>query len=111
MGTQTPLDATCAKARHGVEGLQRRRATVQRRGRKLGVAIAIVAASTMGAGAVIAEVGPTHPGDDQALQPVRTQANGGIERKVDRLLRQMTVDEKLQQVQLLSDGQITDDDA
>ncbi len=81
---------------------------MQRRGRKLGVAIAIVAASTTGAGAVIAGTGP---GDDQALQPVRTHANGGIERKVDRLLRQMTVDEKLQQVQLLSDGQITDEDA
>ena len=64
----------------------------------------------MGAGAVIAEVGPTHPGDDQALAPTRTQANGGIERKVDRLLRQMTVDEKLQQLPLLSDGQITDDE-
>ena len=81
---------------------------MQRRGRKLGVAIAIVAASTMGAGAVVAGTGA---GDDQALQPARTQANGGIERKVDRLLRQMTVDEKLQQVQLLSDGQITDEDA
>ncbi len=84
---------------------------MQRRGRKLGIAIAIVAASTMGAGAVVAEVVPTHPGDDQALAPTRTHANGGIERKVDRLLRQMTVDEKLQQVQLLSDGQITDEDA
>ncbi|MET0603236.1 MAG: beta-glucosidase BglX [Baekduia sp.] len=74
----------------------------------MGVAIAIAAVSTMGAGAVVAGTGA---GDDQALQPVRTQANGGIERKVDRLLRQMTVDEKLQQVQLLSDGQITDEDA
>jgi beta-glucosidase len=81
---------------------------VQRRGRQLGIAIAIAAVSTMGAGAVVAGTGA---GDDQALQPVRTQANGGIERKVDRLLRQMTVDEKLQQVQLLSDGQITDEDA
>jgi beta-glucosidase len=53
----------------------------------------------------------TGAGDDQALQPTRTHANGGVERKVDRLLRQMTVDEKLQQVQLLSDGQITDEDA
>jgi beta-glucosidase len=80
---------------------------VQRWGR-MAIAAAIVASSTLGAGAVIAGTGA---GDDQALQPTRTQANGGIERKVDRLLRQMTVDEKLQQVQLLSDGQITDDDA
>ncbi len=81
---------------------------MQRRGRQLGVAIATAAVSTMGAGAVIAGTGA---GDDQALQPARTHADGGIERKVDRLLRQMTVDEKLQQVQLLSDGQITDEDA
>jgi beta-glucosidase len=81
---------------------------VQRRGRKLAVAVAIVASSTLGAGAVIAG---TEAGDDQALQPTRGHADGGVERKVDRLLRQMTVDEKLQQVQLLSDGQITDADA
>src|SRR3954468_2576248 len=82
--------------------------TVGRRGRRVAVAVAIVAASTTGAGAVIAGTGA---GDDQALQPTRTPASAGIERKVDRLLRQMTVDEKLQQVQLLSDGQITDDEA
>lgn len=34
-----------------------------------------------------------------------------IEQKVDRLLRRMTTEEKLQQVQLLSDGQVTDEDA
>src|SRR5690349_18289371 len=34
-----------------------------------------------------------------------------IERKIDALLARMTTQEKLQQVQLLSDGQITDADA
>ncbi len=34
-----------------------------------------------------------------------------VERKIDRLIRRMTVEEKLQQVQLLSDGQVTDEDA
>jgi beta-glucosidase len=81
---------------------------VQRRGRKVAIAVAVVAASTMGAGAVVAGTGA---GDDQALQPTRTPASGDVERKVDRLVKQMTVDEKLQQVQLLSDGQITDADA
>jgi beta-glucosidase len=81
---------------------------VQRRGRKVAIAAAVVAATTMGAGAVVAGTGA---GDDQSLQPTRAPASGGIERKVERLVRQMTVDEKLQQVQLLSDGQITDDDA
>jgi beta-glucosidase len=81
---------------------------VGRKGRKVAVVAAIVAASTTGAGAVIAGTGA---GDDQALQPVRRPADRGIESKVDQLVDQMTVDEKLQQVQLLSDGQITDADA
>jgi beta-glucosidase len=81
---------------------------VQRRGRKVAIVGSIVAASMLGGGVVIAGTGA---GDDEALAPARQPANGNVERKVDRLLRQMTVDEKLQQVQLLSDGQITDDDA
>jgi beta-glucosidase len=81
---------------------------VQRRGRKVAIAGAVIATSLLGGGAVIAGTGA---GDDEALQPVRQPANGNVERRVDRLLRQMTVDEKLQQVQLLSDGQITDDEA
>jgi beta-glucosidase len=81
---------------------------VARRGRRVAIAVAIVAASTTGAGAVIAGTGA---GDDQDLAVTRQPANGGIEHKVDNLVRQMTVDEKLQQVQLLSDGQITDADA
>jgi beta-glucosidase len=86
-----------------------REVVVQRRGRKVAIVGSIVAASLLGGGAVV--VAGTGAGDDEALAPARVPANGGIERKVDRLLRQMTVDEKLQQVQLLSDGQITDDDA
>ena len=43
--------------------------------------------------------------------PRATRPTSGIERKVDALLQQMTLEEKLQQVQLLSDGQITDADA
>ena len=49
--------------------------------------------------------------DQAALTPARISADQGVEKKVDALLARMTVDEKLQQVQLLSDGQITDDDA
>lgn len=37
--------------------------------------------------------------------------DGGIEKRVDKLLAKMTTTEKLQQIQLLSDGQITDKDA
>ena len=50
-------------------------------------------------------------GSDVALQPTRTAADPGIETRVNSLLQQMTVKEKLQQLQLLSDGQITDADA
>ncbi len=41
----------------------------------------------------------------------RSGRDRAVERKVDALLRRMTVEEKLQQVQLLSDGQVTDEDA
>jgi beta-glucosidase len=79
---------------------------MRRRGRV--VALAAVVSALGSAGGVVAA---TRAGDDGALQPTRGQADGNIERRVDSLLRKMTVDEKLQQVQLLSDGQITDADA
>ena len=49
--------------------------------------------------------------DEQALAPTRQPASRSIEQKVDALLSKMTTQEKLQQVQLLSDGQITDAEA
>ncbi len=49
--------------------------------------------------------------DEQALAPTRHSTSRTIEQQVDDLLSQMTTQEKLQQVQLLSDGQITDADA
>jgi beta-glucosidase len=79
-----------------------------RRGRRTAIAAVVVALSSMVAGGVLAA---TRSDDESALAPTRQAASQGIERKVDKLLRQMTVDEKLQQVQLLSDGQITDADA
>jgi beta-glucosidase len=78
------------------------------RGRRATLVATIVALSMLVAGAVVAA---TRSSDETALQPARKPADRGIERKVDRLIKQMTVDEKLQQVQLLSDGQITDADA
>ena len=49
-------------------------------------------------------------GDEAALQQVQ-RGDGGrnIERRVDDLLRKMTLDEKLQQLTLLSDGQMKED--
>jgi beta-glucosidase len=78
------------------------------RGRRTAIAAAIVALSSLVAGGVVAA---TRSSDASALQPTRQAADPGIERKVSNLLQQMTLDEKLQQVQLLSDGQITDADA
>jgi beta-glucosidase len=80
-----------------------------RRGtRRSAIAVTVVALTSGAAGGVVAA---TRSSDETALAPARQAADRGIERRVDDLLRRMTLDEKLQQVQLLSDGQVTDDDA
>ncbi|MFL5938653.1 MAG: beta-glucosidase BglX [Gaiellaceae bacterium] len=79
-----------------------------RTGRLAAIATAAVALSTVAAGGVLAG---SNSSDEAALRPARSAPDRGIEGKVDRLLRKMTLDEKLQQIQLLSDGQITDADA
>ncbi|MDT5039453.1 MAG: beta-glucosidase [Actinoplanes sp.] len=56
-------------------------------------------------------LGASRSSDEAALQPTRQAADRGIEGKVSNLLGRMTLQEKLQQLQLLSDGQITDADA
>ena len=76
-----------------------------RRGR-CAMAMAAVATSAAVAGGVYAAGGPK---DEAALEPARASAN--VEARVSALLAKMTTEEKLQQVQLLSDGQITDADA
>ena len=78
------------------------------RGRRVAVVATMVALSMLVAGAVVAA---TRSSDEAALAPARHPADRGIERKVDSLLQQDDVGEKLQQLQLLSDGQITDADA
>ncbi len=77
-----------------------------RRGILLGASA--VALSSLAAGGVVAA---TRSGDDGALAKTRPSADQGIEKRVDRLLRKMTVDEKLQQVTLLADWQATPDQA
>jgi beta-glucosidase len=69
---------------------------------------AIVVLSSLVAGGVLAA---TRSSDESALQPTRQAASQSVERKVSALLGKMTLDEKLQQVQLLSDSQISDADA
>ena len=77
------------------------------------IASAALAAATVLA---VTSVASSSPGslpsrDEAALAPTRAAPSRGIEAKVNALLAKMTTQEKLQQVQLLSDGQITDADA
>src|SRR6476646_10695840 len=71
----------------------------------LGVVVVLVPAF---AGGVAASDGPA---SEAALSPTRTVASGGIEKRVDDLLSRLTLQDELEQIQLLSDGQITDADA
>lgn len=73
------------------------------RGRRVAIATTSVMLSSMIAGGVVAS---TQSSDEAAPQPIGQAAARGIEGKVNSRLSKMTVDEKLQQLQLLSDGQI-----
>jgi beta-glucosidase len=76
-----------------------------RNARRLAFAALLVAISLVAAGGVLAG---TRASDDNALQPTRHAASQSVEKRVNALLAKMTTTEKLEQLQLLSDGQITD---
>jgi beta-glucosidase len=76
--------------------------------RRLAIVVAVIALSAVAASGVIAA---SQSSDEAALQPTRSAADRNIEHRVDALVKKMTLEEKLQQVQLLSDGQVTDADA
>jgi beta-glucosidase len=68
--------------------------------------VATVAITIAAAGGVVAA---TQSSDEAALQPARGSGGGdNVERRVEALLRKMTLEDKLNQIQLLSDGQIKD---
>jgi beta-glucosidase len=69
------------------------------------VAVSILALGSAATGGVIAA---TQSSDEQALQPTRQPADRGIESQVNSLLAKMTLEEKLQQIQLLPDFLVTD---
>ncbi|MCW2847816.1 MAG: beta-glucosidase BglX [Marmoricola sp.] len=77
------------------------------------IASAVIALAVVFVGTRVAGVGSTEDVAQKgaALAVTRTTPDRGTERRVGALLARMTVKEKLQQVQLLSDGQITDADA
>jgi beta-glucosidase len=64
-----------------------------------------VALSSLLAGGVVAA---TQSSDEAALQPTRQPADQAVERRVDALLARMTLQEKLQQIQLLPDFKVGD---
>jgi beta-glucosidase len=76
-------------------------------GRRATFGVAILVMAAMLAGGVIAATGPTDPG----LPAASSHGSRNVEHRVNSLLKRMTLEEKLQQLQLLSDGQITDEDA
>jgi beta-glucosidase len=80
---------------------------------RLGRRTAAVVATTavLGSLVAVAVAGSTRSSDAIALQRTRGPADKGIEKKVDDLVKQMTLQEKLMQLQLDADWQATDDQA
>ncbi|MFL5938243.1 MAG: glycoside hydrolase family 3 N-terminal domain-containing protein, partial [Gaiellaceae bacterium] len=80
---------------------------------KLGRRTAAVVATTavLGSLVAVAVAGSASSSDAVALQRTRGPADKGIEKKVDDLVEQMTLQEKLMQLQLDADWQATDDQA
>jgi beta-glucosidase len=69
------------------------------------VAIPVLVLVLAAAGGVVAA---TQSSDEQALQPTRSPADQAIEAKVNDLLSKMTLQEKLEQIQLLPDFLVTE---
>jgi beta-glucosidase len=71
------------------------------------VVLPVLALVLAAAGGVVAG---TQSSDEQSLQPTRQGADRGVERRVDALLARMTLEEKLEQIQLLPDFMVTEDE-
>jgi beta-glucosidase len=71
------------------------------------IVVVILALGLATAGGVVAA---TQPSDEQALQPVRQSAASGVEQRVNDLLSKMTLEEKLEQIQLLPDFMVTEEE-
>ncbi len=74
----------------------------------VGIAAAVLSGSAA-TGVVFAGGQPSR--DRVALRPAQARPDHGTEQRIDALIKKMTLDEKLNQLTLLSDGQITDADA
>jgi beta-glucosidase len=69
------------------------------------VILPVLALVLAAAGGVVAG---TQSSDEQALRPARSGAGGNVERRVNALLAKMTLQEKLEQIQLLPDFMVTE---
>src|SRR3569833_4227006 len=78
------------------------------RRRKAALVVALATLAALAGGGVSAS---SQSSDEAAMRPTRTAPNQGVEARVNALLARMTLAEKLPQLQLLSDGQVTDEDA
>ena len=78
------------------------------RGKIVSALVAVGLSAAVVAGGVVAA---TQSSDEAALQPARGSASQNVEQRVEKLLRKMTTEEKLDQIQLLADNQVTDADA
>src|SRR3954468_16546276 len=74
----------------------------------VGVAVAVLSGGAA-TGVVFAGGKPTR--DRVALRPAHAHRDKGVERRIDELIRKMTLEEKLNQLTLISDGQINDAEA
>jgi beta-glucosidase len=77
----------------------------RRRLQALGIAAVLLTLAVTASAAVGGK--PTR--DRAALQAVKQRLDRGVERRIDSLIRRMTLDEKLNQLTLLSDGQMKED--
>src|SRR3954470_8861012 len=78
------------------------------RSRVVAIGAVVLGVGVSGAGGVMAA---TRSDDEAARRRARPPAERATERRVNALVRRMTLDEKLQQLTLLSDGQINDAEA
>src|SRR3954447_20719570 len=74
----------------------------------VGVAVAVLSGGAA-TGVVFAGGKPTR--DRIALRPAHAHRDKGVEHRIDELIRKMTLEEKLNQLTLISDGQINDAEA
>src|SRR3954447_23752092 len=82
---------------------------MRRRGRFIAVAAGCAALASLGAAGV--QAGTRATKDRITLKAAPHGQDRNVERRIDDLIRRMTLDEKLNQLTLLSDGQINDAEA